>query len=286
MTGALRGAFRSSAGLTLIEVVVVLAILAVAAAFVLPAVGRGTQSLRLRSEAGRVAALLREARQQAVTHRRATRVSLDRARSTVVLTADDPEQPLRQLAVPAGLRLSVAAGKDSLTFSPRGAHAGDPVGARGAGRPAARDPGGCRERAGHGPGGGRDVSRRREAGFTLFEVLIALVILSVAVVAALQLLGGGLRLARASSDHLAATLLATAKLSELAQGPLEEGTAEGSEGEYRWTRRVTLAPALLPDEPAGLLAERVRLARVSVEVSWGRHRRVELVTLRAWGIRR
>jgi len=120
MTRVLRGAPRASAGLTLIEVAVVLAILAVATALVLPAVGRGTQSLRLRSEAGRVAALLREARRQAVSQRRVTRVSLDRARSTVVLTADDPDHPVRRLAMPADLRLSVATGGDSLTFSPRG----------------------------------------------------------------------------------------------------------------------------------------------------------------------
>lgn len=108
------------AGLTLIELTVVLAILAIAAALVLPAVGRGMETVRLRSEAGRVAALLREARQQAVTQRHATRVALDRTRNTVALTAGDPERPLRQVAMPAGLRLDVAAGGETVTFSPRG----------------------------------------------------------------------------------------------------------------------------------------------------------------------
>ncbi len=107
-------------GFTLIEVVVVLAILAVATALVLPAVGRGTEALRLRSEAGRVAALVREARLQAVSRGRATRVTLDRARNTVAFTADDPEHPLRTLELPAGLRLAVVAGGESLTFSSRG----------------------------------------------------------------------------------------------------------------------------------------------------------------------
>lgn len=126
---------------------------------------------------------------------------------------------------------------------------------------------------------------RRDGGFTLLEVLVALIVLSVAVVAALQLFGGGLRLARASADHLDATLVAAAKLSELTLEPLEEGITDGTEGDYRWTRRVTFTPELLPEEPDASKSNLVRLARVSVEVRWGTNRHVELVTLRAWGVR-
>lgn len=123
----------------------------------------------------------------------------------------------------------------------------------------------------------------RQAGFTLLEVLVALVILSVAVVAALQLFGGGLRLARASGDHVEATLLAHAKLAEIGPGPVDEGASEGSEGDYHWTRRVTLEPELRPVQAGEAGADSVRLARVSVEVRWGKSRRVELATLRVWG---
>jgi prepilin-type N-terminal cleavage/methylation domain-containing protein len=111
---------RRAPGFTLLELIVVLAILAVVTAFVLPSVGRGTQTLRLRSEAGRVAALLREARLQAVTQRQAMRVTLDRTRNLVVLTAGEAESPLRQVELPAGLTLSVATGGESLSFSSRG----------------------------------------------------------------------------------------------------------------------------------------------------------------------
>jgi len=126
---------------------------------------------------------------------------------------------------------------------------------------------------------------RREAGFTLLEVLVALLILSVAVVAVLQLVSGGLRLAAVAGAHLDATLLASAKLSEVEAGPLEEGTMEGQEGAYQWFRRVTLERELLPFEPDRPEASAVRLARVSVEVRWGVNRRVEVVTLRAWRAR-
>jgi general secretion pathway protein I len=128
--------------------------------------------------------------------------------------------------------------------------------------------------------GGTPARGRWQAGFTLVEVLVALVVLAVAVTATLQLFGGGLRLARASVEHLDATLLAAEKLSELSLEPLEEGVTDGTEGDYRWTRRVTVDRGLAPEEgvPGGTAAG--RLARVSVEVRWGRSRQIELVTLR------
>ena len=125
----------------------------------------------------------------------------------------------------------------------------------------------------------------RQSGFTLFEVLVALIVLAVAFVATIQLFGGGLRLARASGDHVAATLLASAKLSEVPDDALEEGEEEGTEGEYRWTRRIKLDRTLSPVQPAEVEADTVRLARVTVEVRWGASRRIEMATLRAWGVK-
>jgi general secretion pathway protein I len=126
--------------------------------------------------------------------------------------------------------------------------------------------------------------RARDGGFTLLEVLVALVVLSTTVVAALQLFGGGLRLARTAGDHTEAVLLASAKLADLEPGALTEGQIDGTDGPYRWTRRVTLDPALLPVEADSPETLRIRLARVSVEVRWGQGRRFELITLRAWRI--
>jgi general secretion pathway protein I len=129
----------------------------------------------------------------------------------------------------------------------------------------------------------RSASRRaRDEGFTLLEVLVALVVLATTVVAVLQLFGGGLRLARTAGDHTDAALLASAKLAELEPGPLTEGAIEGVEGPYRWIRRVTLDPSLLPAQLETPETVRLRLARVNVEVQWGQGRRFELVTLRVW----
>jgi general secretion pathway protein I len=126
--------------------------------------------------------------------------------------------------------------------------------------------------------------RTDDQGFTLLEVLVALVVLATTVVVVLQLFGGGLRLARTAGDHADAALLASAKLADLEPGPLTEGAIEGTDGPYQWTRRVTLESALLPVEPDTPEAVRIRLARVNVEVRWGQNRRFELVTLRAWRI--
>ena len=124
--------------------------------------------------------------------------------------------------------------------------------------------------------------RSRDEGFTLLEVLVALVVLATTVVAVLQLFGGGLRLARTAGDHADAALLASAKLADLEPGPLTEGATEGTDGPYRWTRRVTFDPELLPVQPDIPEALLIRLARVNVEVRWGQNRRFELVTLRVW----
>jgi prepilin-type N-terminal cleavage/methylation domain-containing protein len=107
-------------GFTLIELIVVLAVVAIAMAFVMPSVGRGTETLRVRSEAKRVAALVREARLQAVSQHRTARVALDRTRNTVTLTIGDSERPHRTVELPAGMRVTVDVGGESLTFSSRG----------------------------------------------------------------------------------------------------------------------------------------------------------------------
>jgi general secretion pathway protein I len=133
--------------------------------------------------------------------------------------------------------------------------------------------------------GRRSIARAletRDGGFTLIEVLVALVVLATTVVAVLQLFGGGLRLARAAGDHSDAALVASARLADIEPGALTEGVTEGADGPYRWTRRITLAPDLLPVETDTPDAARIRLARVSVEVRWGQGRRFELVTLRVW----
>ena len=120
------------------------------------------------------------------------------------------------------------------------------------------------------------MSRNRSAGFTLLEVLVAMVILSVAVVTLIQLASQGLRLLKASSDHQEAALLAD-RVTRNAD-PNAEATASGQEGQFTWAWRARLVA--VPDELTPSQGPRPRLLELSTTVQWGKGRTMEIVTLR------
>jgi general secretion pathway protein I len=116
----------------------------------------------------------------------------------------------------------------------------------------------------------------RDRGFTLLEVLVALAILGLAVVAAIQLFAGGLRLLKLAGEHQQATLLADGKARELTS--IVEGEESGTEGEFTWHRSVRateIPPELTLTGPASY-----RVYAVTVQVRWGDRRSVEVATLR------
>lgn len=118
---------------------------------------------------------------------------------------------------------------------------------------------------------------RDPRGFTLLEVLVALAILSLAVVASIQGFAQGLRLLKLSGDHQRAMLLADLKARELVT--LEETEEQGTEDEFRWHRSTRLleAPDLTPESGA---PPRFRVWEIAVRVSWDERRQVEVTTLR------
>jgi general secretion pathway protein I len=120
------------------------------------------------------------------------------------------------------------------------------------------------------------MSRRADAGFTLLEVLVAVVILSVAVVTLVQLASQGLRLLKLSSDYQEATLLAD-RVARAAEASIE-GVESGQEGRFSWERRATLVA--VPDDLAPVGSASPRLLALSVAVRWGTGRTVEVATLR------
>jgi general secretion pathway protein I len=119
------------------------------------------------------------------------------------------------------------------------------------------------------------VRRSRQRGFTLLEVLVALAILSLAVVAGIQGFAAGLRLLKLSGDHQEATLLADQKAREVLAPAA--GREEGTEGQFTWTRTVAALEA--PDLDVFGRTARWRAWAIDVEVRWG-ERRVHLATLR------
>ena len=112
-------------GFTLIELVVVLFLLSLAVGLVLPAVGRGVETLELRAQVAGFSAFLRYGREQAITKRAAYEVRVDpEARQlTLIPIGSDSPKARRQLSP----RIRISADPPSLrgvTFSPQGFSSG------------------------------------------------------------------------------------------------------------------------------------------------------------------
>jgi len=82
---------KGERGFTLIELVVTLLVLALAAAVVVPGIGRSIDSVRPRAEISGFAAYLRAAREQAIVRGEAQAVRLDPQTRSLAITAADSE---------------------------------------------------------------------------------------------------------------------------------------------------------------------------------------------------
>ena len=97
------------------------------------------------------------------------------------------------------------------------------------------------------------VVRTGAAGFTLIEVLTAMMVLSIALVTIFQLFSGGLRAARRAGEVGTATFLARRTMEELLLSPaMAPGEMEGDLAEgYSWYAETTEFPPGEPDpDPA------------------------------------
>ena len=115
------------------------------------------------------------------------------------------------------------------------------------------------------------------SGFTLLEVLIALAILSMAIVVSIQGFASGLRLLKLSGEHQEAMLIADLKAREITS-PTQAGRDSGTEGAFTWEREVK--QVVTPDLDVEGRALKWRQWEVDVRVSWGDHRQVMVATLR------
>jgi general secretion pathway protein I len=129
----------------------------------------------------------------------------------------------------------------------------------------------------------------RACGFSLLEVLVAFVILSLVGTALFRLFSGALQNASAADDMSRAVLVAESVLAEAASAqPLREATQQGTvdDGRIEWTTRVApyAAPGVNPDTERGSESLPLRLFRVSVEVMFpsanGGKRTLSLATTR------
>jgi general secretion pathway protein I len=110
------------------------------------------------------------------------------------------------------------------------------------------------------------ASSRRDEGFTLIEVLVALVILTLSFAAVMGLLSSGMMSVERAEDQRLAILVAQSTLDRVeAERPLQSGQRAGPmEDRFRWRvliepyREIGLDPKLA-----------VRPYQLTVTVTWG-----------------
>jgi len=113
---ARRAPIRAS-GMTMIEILVVLSIMAIGAAIVVPMVGgTGASSGDLRSAARQIAAGLRHARSEAIAQRRETVLTLDLEKRSFHV-AQEP----REIALPSKVELKLFTAQSDLVNEKQGA---------------------------------------------------------------------------------------------------------------------------------------------------------------------
>lgn len=116
-------------------------------------------------------------------------------------------------------------------------------------------------------------------GFTLLEVLVAMVLLSIALVAIIELFSTNLRGVAKSDDYSNAVMLAESKMREVLDNDdlAERAWTESSEGGYRID---TVVRSTAADRTENL---QVRLLEISLTVSWtkdARERSLNLNTIK------
>jgi len=126
-------------------------------------------------------------------------------------------------------------------------------------------------------------------GFSLLEVLVAFVIVSLVATALFRLFSGALGNAAAANEWSRATLVAETRLTIAANAqPLRETSDQGNEGDGRIRWETKVAPYDPPNTPDDIARASetmpTRLYRVSVDVRFpsdnGGERTVSLSTLR------
>ena len=128
------------------------------------------------------------------------------------------------------------------------------------------------------------VVRRRDAGFTLLETLVAVTLLALLLGALMPVFQQGLEVLRRGDHHTRAVLLAQSLLERESLAPeaargLDAGR-EGRDGDYRWA--VERAPYDPAEDGGPVIAEggALGLVRATVTVTWpGNEAGVRISTL-------
>ena len=125
---------------------------------------------------------------------------------------------------------------------------------------------------------------RNDRGFSLLEVIVALLIMAGGFLAVVNLFSGSVRSVNLSSQYLKAVTLANSKMNELEIENFFVDDKSGrfkNEESYRWELDIEPYDSSLNDESSG-----IQLQNILLKVFWndnGKPRKLELATLRLDG---
>lgn len=109
-------------------------------------------------------------------------------------------------------------------------------------------------------------------GFSLLEVVAAILLLAIAFTALMRVAGGSIGLTNNASDYTRAALWARSLLDTVdAEGPLRPGRTEGQfDRQYRW--RLTVAPWRPVDADPQQPPSPLQVVKLDLDVLWGQGR--------------
>jgi general secretion pathway protein I len=113
------------------------------------------------------------------------------------------------------------------------------------------------------------VSMRHARGFSLLEVIAAILLLAITFAALMEVAGGSIRLSQSASQYTQAALWARSLLdTHFALDPIQPGVTEGQfDDRYRWRMQVT--PWAAPGVTPAANANAMQMYQLDLDVMWG-----------------
>jgi len=109
----------------------------------------------------------------------------------------------------------------------------------------------------------------RARGFSLLEVIAAILLLAIAFAALMEVAGGSIRLSQNAAQYSQVALWARSLLdTRYTLDPIQPGTSEGRFNDrYRWRLQVT--PWVAPGVPPASNGGNTQMFRLDLDVMWG-----------------